>query len=112
MQFQERPLTQESIRLSEPVPRIHSKKCRLLSLLLSVMLRYTLFAAPLGVWYFYDFFIALLSLVLLFILTGIARSKLIDGAVPLHQREYQYDDKAIADWYVAKVLCFEEETLR
>jgi hypothetical protein len=64
--------------------------------------------APLVIWYFYDFFIALLSLVLTFIIMGIIRSKLRNAVIPFNQREYQYNDKAIADWYVAKELCYEE----
>jgi len=39
---------------------------------------------------------------------GIIRSKLRNSVIPFNQREYQYSDKAIADWYSAKELCYEE----
>jgi hypothetical protein len=97
----------QTIHLLEPTPKLHSKKCKLLSFLIRIFLQFTTFAVPLIIWYFYDFFIALLSLVLTFIIMGIIRSKLRNSVIPFNQREYQYNDKAIADWYAAKELCYE-----
>jgi hypothetical protein len=100
----------EYIHLLEPTPKLHSKKCKLVSFLLRIFLQFTTFVVPLIIWYFYDFFIALLSLVLTFIIMGIIRSKLRNSVIPPNQREYQYNDKAIADWYAAKELCYEENS--
>ncbi|MBA3026856.1 MAG: hypothetical protein FP820_10720 [Sulfurimonas sp.] len=98
----------EYIHLLEPTPKLHSKKCKLISFCIRIFLQFTTFVVPLIIWYFYDFFIALLSLVLTFIIMGIIRSKLRNSVIPFNQREYQYSDKAIADWYSAKELCYEE----
>lgn len=101
----------EYIQLLEPTPKLHSKKCKLLSFLIRIFLQFTIYAVFLAVWYFYDLFLAILSLVLTFIIMGIIRSKLRNSVIPFNQREYQYNDKAIADWYTAKELCYEENTV-
>ncbi|MDD2905235.1 MAG: hypothetical protein WBK95_09710 [Sulfurimonas sp.] len=98
----------ETIYLLEPTPKLHTKKCRLLSFILRVFLQFTTFGVFFIIWYLYDFFLALLSLLLSFIVMGIVRSKLRNSVIPPNQREYQYNDQAIADWYCAKELCYEE----
>ncbi|MDT8337635.1 MAG: hypothetical protein RQ763_00405 [Sulfurimonas sp.] len=100
-------MQEEFIELREPTPLLHSKRCRVISLLLRLFLQYGSAAATLSAWYLYDFFIALLTLVLAFILIGIIRSKLRNSVIPPSQREYQYNDKEIADWFSAKELCYE-----
>jgi hypothetical protein len=54
----------------------------------------------------YDYFMAFFALILSFIIMGIVRSKLRNSVIPPNQREYQYNDKGIADWYTAKELCY------
>jgi len=98
----------EFIYLLEPTPKLHSKKCKLLSFFIRIFLQFASSLIFLAAWFFYDFFLAILSLVLTFIIMGIVRSKLRNSVIPLNQREYQYNDKAIADWYAAKELCYEE----
>ncbi|DAB27275.1 MAG: hypothetical protein A2513_03670 [Sulfurimonas sp. RIFOXYD12_FULL_33_39] len=95
------------IELIKPIPKIHSNRCKTVSFLLKVFLQYTTVLAGLISLYLYDFFIALLTVVLAFIVMGIVRSKLRNSVIPFTQREYQYSDKAIADWYTAKELCYE-----
>ncbi len=56
-------------------------------------------------WCFYDYFIAIGIFLLSFIIMGIIRSKLRNSVVPSSQREYQYNDKGIADWFTARELC-------
>lgn len=92
----------------EPTPRLNSKRCRVIALTLKLLLQYTTLFISALVWYFYDFFIALLALVLTFIIMGIVRSKLRNSVIPFTQREYHYNDAAIATWYTAKVLCYED----
>ncbi|MBU1658887.1 hypothetical protein KKG72_07545 [bacterium] len=96
------------IDLIEPTPKLHSKKCRLLSYMIKIFLQYTIFIVTLLTWYLFDFFIAMLALVLTFIIMGIIRSKLRNSVIPPNQREYNYNDEAIADWYSAKEICYEE----
>lgn len=97
------------IDLIEPTPTIYAKKCKIISFVLRIFLQFTTFVSSLIAWYFYDYFIALLTLVLSFIIMGIIRSKLRNAVIPINQREYQYNDKGIADWYTAKELCYETQ---
>jgi hypothetical protein len=53
----------------------------------------------------YDYFIAIATLLLSFIIMGIIRSKIRNSVIPMKQREYQYNDQGIADWYTAKEIC-------
>ncbi len=97
------------IEMIEPTPKLNSKKCKLIALLLRVFLQFTTFIVSLLAWYLFDYFIAILTLVLSFIIIGIIRSKLRNAVIPLKQREYQYNDQGIADWYTAKELCYETQ---
>jgi len=91
----------------EPTPKLHSKKCKLIALVLRIFLQYTTIIVALLSWYIYDYFIAIATLLLTFIIVGIIRSKLRNSVIPPSQREYQYNDKGIADWYTARELCIE-----
>ena len=95
------------IDLIEPTPKLRTKKCRLISLLLRIFLQYTTFIVALLNWYIYDYFIAIATLLLSFIIMGIIRSKIRNAVIPPKQKEYQYNDQGIADWYVARELCIE-----
>jgi len=97
------------IDLIEPTPKLHSKKCKLISLLLRLFLQFTTFIVGLITWYLYDYFMAIAALLLSFIIMGIVRSKLRNAVIPPNQREYQYNDQGIADWYTAKELCYETQ---
>jgi hypothetical protein len=102
-------MQENTIHLFEPTPTLRSKKCRSLAKVLEYFLKYTTLASTLLSWYFFDYFIALMVLVLSYIIMGIIRSKLRNSVIPQNQREYQYNDEGIASWYVAKELCFEED---
>lgn len=95
------------IDLMEPTPKLHSRKCKLISYLLRIFLQFTTFTTALIAWYFYDYFIAIAILILTFIIMGIIRSKIRNSVIPLKQREYQYNDQGIADWFTAKEICYE-----
>lgn len=93
------------IDLIEPTPKLYSKKCRIISFLLRIFLQYSIYFITAIIWVISDFFIALLSLVLSFIVIGIIRSKMRNSVIPNKQREYQYSDQAIADWFTHKEIC-------
>ena len=93
------------IEMIEPTPKLHSKKCRLISLIVRVFLQFSIYIVSLIVWYMYDYFIAIATLILSFIIMGIVRSKIRNSVIPIKQREYQYNDQGIADWYTAKEIC-------
>lgn len=98
------------IDLFEETPKLNSKKCKAVALTLQIFLQFTTFIIPLIVWYLYDYFIAIASLILSFIVMGIIRSKIRNSVIPLSQLEFQYSDKDIANWYVAKEICTEEDS--
>ncbi|MDD3475389.1 MAG: hypothetical protein PHI38_00825 [Sulfurimonas sp.] len=106
--YQEPIDNNQIIEQIEPTPRLYLKKCRVIALILKLFLQYATVLLSVVVWYFYDFFIALLALVLTFIIMGIIRSKLRNSSIPFTQREHHYDDAAIATWYTAKTLCDRE----
>jgi len=95
------------IDMIEPTPKIYSKKCKFISLLLRIFLEFSTIFITLLTWYVYDYFIAFFTMILNFIIIGIIRAKLRNNVIPIKQREYQYNDKGIADWYTAKELCIE-----
>lgn len=90
----------------EPTPKLHTKKCKLAAFTLRVFLQFGTIIIGLIIWYMYDYFVAIAGFLLSFIIIGIIRSKLRNSVIPLSQREYQYSDQGIADWYMAKELCF------
>ena len=96
------------IDMIEPTPILKTKKCKFISILLQLFLQFSIYASTAISWYLYDYFIAFFTLILSFIIVGIIRSKLRNVSIPFKQREYQYNDKGIATWYTAKVLCLEE----
>jgi hypothetical protein len=97
------------IELIEATPKLRTKKCKFISFLIRSFLQYTTFIAALLAWYIYDYFIAIAILLLSFIVMGIIRSKIRNAVVPFKQKEYQYNDQGIADWYTARELCIELE---
>jgi len=99
------------IDMIEQTPKLNTKKCKLISYLLKIFLQVTTIISGLLAWYLYDYFIAIATLLLTFIIMGIIRSKISNSVIPPQQREYNYSDKDIADWFVAKELCFETDDI-
>ncbi len=99
------------IDLIEPTPKLHSKKCKLTAFGIKLLLQYSSYIAAFTAWYLYDYFIAGATLLISFIVVGIVRSKMRNSVIPLHQREYHYNDEGIAAWFTAKELCFEASSL-
>ena len=102
-------MDENSIYLKEPIPKLQTKKCKFLASVLSVFLSYTHFFVALITLYMYDFFIAILALILAYIVMGIVRSKIRNSAIPPKQWEYHYSDKEIATWFVSNEWCFYKE---
>jgi len=100
-------MQKDFIDMIEPTPKLKTKRCRLISLVLRLFLQFTTPVVGLVSWYIYDYFIAIATLLLSFIIIGIIRAKLRNAVIPLKQREYHYNDKGIADWYTARELCIE-----
>jgi len=96
------------IDMIEPTPKLNSKKCKLISMILRIFLQYGIYIVGLISWLKYDYFIGIAIFLLSFIIMGIVRSKIRNSVIPIKQREYQYNDKGIADWYTAKEICNDE----
>jgi len=95
------------IPLIETTPTLYSKKCKIFAWLLMATLKSANYIFALIIWYKFDYFFAIASFLIGFIVMGIVRSKLRNSAIPRVQQEYHYSDKAIADWYMARRVCFE-----
>jgi len=95
------------IDMIEPTPKLQTLKCKVISSLLWIFLQFSTYIIPPITWYIYDYFIAFFALILTFIIVGIIRSKLRNSVIPAKQREYHYNDKGIADWYTAKMICYD-----
>ena len=94
------------IEIIEPTPKLTTKRCKLISHAIKIFLQTTTIVAALISWYLYDYFIAGATFLLAFIIMGIIRSKIRNSAIPPEQREYQYNDQEIAEWFTAKELCY------
>ncbi len=97
------------INMLEPTPKLHSKKCKMISALIWFFLKFSIYIITAISWYIYGYFVTFFVLILSFIVIGIIRSKLRNMAIPASQQEYQYNDKGIADWFTAKEICLEEK---
>ncbi len=95
------------IDLIEPTPTLYSKKCKLIALAIRVFLQFTTVTVGLITWLLYDYFIAIATMLLTFIVMGIVRSKMRNSVIPQSQREFQYNDQGIADWFAAREICLE-----
>jgi len=76
-----------------------------------ILLSYGVWIVAASLWYSYDLFFAVAGLLITFVVLGIVRSKLRNSVIPQPQQEYQYSDMAIAEWYVAKRLCFDYDEI-
>ena len=98
--------------MMEPTPKPLSFRCRALTIAVWLFLQFFLYPATLLVWCLYDYFIAGIALVLGFVVIGIIRAKIRNISIPPKQREYNYNDKGIATWFVATHICLPSELQR
>lgn len=90
----------------DPTPTLPTRQCRLLARMMGYTLSYGNYFIALLTWWMSDWFIALGTLLLGFIVFGIIRSKLRNDSIPPAQRETPYNDYAIATWYLSRNHCF------
>jgi hypothetical protein len=90
----------------DPTPTLPTRKCRFLARALGWTLSYGNYVVALIIWALFDWFFAISSLLLEIIIFGIISSKIRNDAIPMAQREYPYDDYAIATWYLYRTFCF------
>lgn len=90
----------------DTMPTLPTRGCRSLARMLGWGLSYGNYAIALLVWWRSDWFLAIGTFLLGFIVFGIVRSKLRNDAIPLAQRELPYSDYAIMTWYLSRNHCF------
>ena len=100
-------MNNDFLEMIEPTPKLKTNKCKIISFILKIFLQFSIYIFTAVSWYLYDYFIVFFTLVLSYILVGIIRAKLRNSVIPFKQREYQYNDGGIADWYTARSLCIE-----
>jgi hypothetical protein len=101
-------MQKDYIDLLESTPTLNSKKCRAISFILMLLLRLTTIISGVIAWYLYDLYVAIATLLVVFIIMGIVRSKLRNSVIPVSQSERHYEDAEIATWYTAKEMCNDE----
>ncbi len=89
----------------DPTPTLPTRQCRMYARLMGYALSYGNYLVASLVWWQSDWFIAIGSLLLGFIVFGIIRSKLRNDSIPIAQREITYTDYAIATWYLSRNHC-------
>ncbi|HEX5623106.1 MAG TPA: hypothetical protein VFX57_01570 [Sulfuricurvum sp.] len=90
----------------DPVPTLPTRYCRFMARVIGWALSYGNYLLALIIGWQFDWFLAIGILLLGFIVFGIVRSKLRNESIPLEQREYPYEDYAIATWYLSRNHCF------
>ncbi len=93
------------IDMIKSTPKLKSKKCKLIALVISLSLQYSAYISTIIFWIWYDYFIAFFALIFSFLIVGIVRAKIRNIAIPPNQQEYPYTDKGIAEWYTAQEIC-------
>ena len=94
----------ESNEILEPfvsLPILETRKEKYLALLLAWALSYGYIIVSLFVWTQSNWYIALSSLLLSYIISGIISSKLLHHFVPYSQHEFAYSSKELATWVVS-----------
>ena len=90
----------------DPTPTLPTRLCRFYARMVGYALSYGNYLIAASIWWKSDWFIAIGTLLLGFIIFGIIRSKLRNDAIPPAQRETPYSDYAIATWYLSRNHCY------
>ena len=89
----------------EVLPNIQNRKCKLLHYFVYTILAYSPLMVGGYIWYKYDLYFSIMSILVLFLTMGIISSKMKNEAIPPSQIEFSHSTFEIAKWYVSKILC-------
>ncbi|MGD9969396.1 MAG: hypothetical protein AB7S65_02995 [Sulfuricurvum sp.] len=89
----------------DPTPSLPTRQCRILARIVAFFLRFGNLIAAAAVWWMSDWFFGIGTFLLGFIVMGILRSKMRNDSIPPAQREFPYNDYAIASWYLFANYC-------
>ncbi len=98
-------MNDDIIEPKEDTPSLTSKKCKYIAVAVEVALKTSIYLLTALAWIKYDYFAAIATLLLAFIVMGVLRSKMKVTSIPSKQLEFDYSDKDIAIWYTSKNLC-------
>lgn len=90
----------------EPTPVFTSKQCKALVHIIAFKLTYMPVILTLLIALSVDYFYAVATLLITYLVTGIVRSYMRNNSIPKKQQEYSYSDKAIASWFLYRTYCF------
>ncbi len=89
----------------EQPPKIEGFGCRAMVYALAFSLTVVPIAVAVGIWYLYNFWIAVAAALFLYLLSGFVSSKLRQLSLPADQREKTLSSLEIAKWYIGKNRC-------
>ncbi|MCJ7764971.1 MAG: hypothetical protein MUP09_03420 [Thiovulaceae bacterium] len=90
----------------EPTPTFKTKRCLFLVNIIGFKLTYMPTLLTVMVAFIVDYFFAVATLLVSYLVTGIIRSYMRNNSIPKKQQEYSYSDKAIAAWFLYRTYCF------
>lgn len=90
----------ETIELFKPVPKMKTKQETFYANIIALSLSYGYIVISLLVWYKSNWYLALSTLLLAFLVTGIISSKLLHLYVPFKQHEFSYSTHDLAAWVI------------
>ena len=93
----------------EPTPTFKNRWCRWLVKLVAFKLTYMPVVLTLIVLYTVDYFYAIATLLISYLVTGIVRAYMRNNSIPKQQLEYTYSAEAIAAWYLYRTHCFGDQ---
>lgn len=90
----------DTLELFQPVPKLKTKREKVYAILIALGLSYGHILIALLVWLESNWYIALSTLLLAFVVSGIISSKLLHLYVPRKQHEFSYSSKELAAWVI------------
>jgi len=93
----------------EPTPTYTDKSCQFLVKIITFKLKFMPYILTLLVLVMVDYFYAIATFLISYLITGIVRSYMRNNSIPKKQQEYTYTDTAIASWYLYRTFCFQKK---
>lgn len=94
-------MMQETLEPYDKVPKLLTFKEKLFAHSIALILSYAYFLISLIIWWQVNWYMALSTLFLLYIVSGIVSSKLLHLYVPYKQHEFNYSSLELASWMIA-----------
>lgn len=98
----------DTFDMPSTLPQFSDKKCYYYAKAIEYLMKSIPFLSALTIWYMYDYFIAIATFLIALLVSWILRAKIRNISIPLNQQEYEYSDREIAIWYVAKYICWDK----